>query len=118
MKKNFIKRDDLNQIVGELAERMLDHTSDIRLNITIGKDYKGNDVMTVETSGRDYRHLDTQEYEIIESVTDWMEITEEVIGRAVEIAQEKKKEEEARARAEEKARAEAEQETEETDEEC
>lgn len=114
MEKNFIKREDLNQIVGELVERMLDHTAEIRLEINIGKDYKGNDEMRVVTSNRYYQHLDTLEYQIIESVRDWMEVTDEVIGRAVELAQAKEKEEEARAKAEAEAAA---KKTEETDEE-
>ena len=112
MEKNFIKREDLRDIVGELAERMLDHTTEIRLEITIGKDYKGNDVMTLVTSGRDYVRIDSQEFQIIEKVYDWMDVSDDVIACAVEIATERQKEEEAKAEA--KAKAEAEKETEET----
>jgi hypothetical protein len=59
--------------------------------------------MRVITSNSHYQHLDTLEYQIIESVSDWMEVTDEVIGRAVELAQVKEKEEEARAKAEAEA---------------
>ena len=108
MEKNFIKREDLNQIVGELAERMLEHTDEIRMEITIGKDYKGSDVMRVVTHRRDYVLINSQEFQIIEMVSDWMDVAEDVIGCAVEMSAEMKKKEEAQAKAE------AEKETEET----
>lgn len=84
MKTKFVLKDDLGDILENIAESAIEHSHELSVEIKFAS-YVGVQTMTVRTSrnGGDYATLNRVEYRIVDKVTDDYAIVDETIEVAL-----------------------------------
>lgn len=83
MKKKFIQKSDLGEIMETLAERAMAHGEKIDLSMSISG-FLGESTLTVSMrDARSFKLLKKQTYIIIDELETWDDILDDTIGDAV-----------------------------------
>lgn len=91
MKKKFIQKSDLEDILGHLSERALKNADKVDLEIRFHK-FNGEQIMVVDLVDMELNRLSKENYTIIDDLCDDMVVSEEIFDRGLEALAERERE--------------------------
>lgn len=91
MKKKFIQKSDLEDILGHLSERALKNADKVDLEICFHK-FNGEQIMVIGLTDMEFNRLSKEDYTIIDDLCDDMVVSEEIFDRGLEALDERERE--------------------------
>lgn len=106
MKKNYIQKSDLGEILEELTERALKHSESIEVNMIV-RQFCNEEVLDVNVKAKGgFESLASRSYVIIDDIKDSYDVGDDTVSEALARLEQKAKDEaEAAAKAEAEAKA-------------